>query len=247
MIRIHALRKRFGTRTVLDGIHAHAAAGSIVSLVGPSGSGKSTLLRCLNGLERFDAGTIEIAGFTLRPTPPSRAELTRLASAVGMVFQDLHLFPHLSVLDNVTLAPRVVHRVPRSEAEREARALLELVGLGDRERARPNELSGGQRQRVALARALAQGARVLLLDEPTSALDSALSAEVCALLRRVARGELSATRRAEPLTVVIVTHDEDLAVELGSELWRMEAGTLVEVQRAPTLHVPAPSPLHAAV
>src|SRR5690606_20749149 len=176
---------------------------------------------CLNGLERFDAGSIEIAGFTLRPEPPSQSELTRLAGAVGMVFQELHLFPHLSVLDNVTLAPRVVRRVPRVDAEREARAWLELVGLGDRERARPAELSGGQRQRVAIARALAQGARVLLLDEPTSALDRALSAEVCTLIRRVARGELSGMRRAEPLTVVVVTHDEAVATELGTVLWRM--------------------------
>jgi ABC-type polar amino acid transport system ATPase subunit len=225
MIRIHGLCKAHAGRTVLDGVEAEASAGSVVAVVGPSGSGKSTLLRCLNGLTSFDAGTLEIAGFRLRGGAAlAPDEARRLRATVGMVFQDLHLFPHLSALDNVTLAPRVVHRTPRAEAERHGHALLELVGLGDRAAARPAELSGGQRQRVAIARAVAQGARVLLLDEPTSALDAALREDVRELLLRVARGELSERPGAEPLTLVIVTHDPAFATALGGVTWTLESG-----------------------
>lgn len=224
MIRIRGLRKTFGGTPVLDDVNADAAAGAIVSVLGPSGSGKSTLLRCLNGLTPFDAGSIQIAGFELRGgSPPRASELQRLRSTVGMVFQDLHLFPHLTVLDNVTLAPRVVGKTPRAEAERHARVLLDHLGLADRASSRPSELSGGQRQRVAMARAIAQGARVLLLDEPTSALDANLRRDVAALLRRVARGEIS-EKSAEPLTLVVVTHDQAFAEEIGSVVWKVEGG-----------------------
>jgi ABC-type polar amino acid transport system ATPase subunit len=228
MIRIHGLHKRFGERVVLDGVEADAAPGAIVTVVGSSGCGKSTLLRCLNGLESFDRGRIEIGGFTLDASvPPSAVELTRLRAAVGMVFQDLHLFPHLSVLENVTLAPRVVRSVPKPEAERRAHALLALVGLGERAAAKPSELSGGQRQRVAIARALAQGARVLLLDEPTSALDPALRSGVCQLLKGVARGAPAHDGASfEPITLVIVTHDHSLAAELDATTWALADGRL---------------------
>jgi glutamine transport system ATP-binding protein len=226
MIRIHGLRKSFGGVPVLDGIDAEAAEGALVALLGPSGSGKSTLLRCLNGLGAFDAGELEIAGFRLRGgAPPAPAELQRLRAAVGMVFQDLHLFPHLSALDNVTLAPRLVSKTSRGEAERHGRVLLEHLGLADRANARPAELSGGQKQRVAIARSLAQGARVLLLDEPTSALDPALRQDVSALLTRVARGEI--TEKAQPVTLVVVTHDPSFAQEIATTTWRLEAGKLV--------------------
>jgi len=227
MIRIRGLRKSFGSRAVLDGVDAELPEGGVVAVVGASGSGKSTLLRCLNGLTPFDAGSIEIAGFRLEPaaaTPPEA--LTRLREKVGMVFQDLHLFPHLNVLDNITLAPRVVRKRPRAEAEARARELLGLLGLAERELSRPLELSGGQKQRVAVARALAQGARVLLLDEPTSALDPALRSEMRDLLRRVARGELSEHAAGEPLTLVIVTHERELASELGARVWTMRDGRL---------------------
>jgi polar amino acid transport system ATP-binding protein len=225
MIRIRRLCKTVAGRRVLDAVDAEAPAGSVVAVVGPSGSGKSTLLRCLNGLASFDSGTLEVAGFRLQGgAPVPAAELRQLHATVGMVFQDLHLFPHLSALDNVTLAPRVVRGTPRAEAERHGRALLELVGLGDRAAARPTELSGGQRQRVAIARAVAQGARVLLLDEPTSALDAALREEMRELLLRVARGELDAGRAAEPLTLVIVTHDQAFATALGGVTWTLESG-----------------------
>jgi polar amino acid transport system ATP-binding protein len=232
MIHIRGLSKRFGTRVVLDGLDADLPEGGVVAVVGGSGCGKSTLLRCLNGLTAFDAGTIEIAGFLLKPGPNANTEqLTRLREKVGMVFQDLNLFPHLSVLDNVTLAPRVVLKVPGAKAEARARGLLALLGLADRASARPAELSGGQKQRVAVARALAQGARVLLLDEPTSALDPALRSEMRELLRRVASGELSEATAGERLTLVIVTHEAELASELAATVWNLQNGRLVASNR----------------
>jgi ABC-type polar amino acid transport system ATPase subunit len=228
MIRIRGLHKRYGERTVLDSVDAEAEAGAVVTVVGASGCGKSTLLRCLNGLEPFDRGRIEVGGFTLEASaPPNGSELTRLRAAVGMVFQELHLFPHLSALDNVTLAPRVVRGASKHDAERDARALLELVGLADRATAKPSELSGGQRQRVAIARALAQGARVLLLDEPTSALDPALRSDVCQLLKDVTRGAPgNGGALSEPITLVIVTHDPALASDLGARTWTLANGRL---------------------
>jgi len=227
MIRIRALRKSYGAATVLDDVNAEAPAGSVVALLGASGSGKSTLLRCLNGLTAFDAGELEVAGFRLQGgTTPSPAELLRLRAAVGMVFQELHLFPHLTALENVTLAPRVVGKVSRVEAERHARSLLEHVGMADRTDARPAALSGGQKQRVAIARAVAQGARVLLMDEPTSALDATLRGDVAELIRKLARGEIDASASNEPLTLVVVTHDEAFAQEIATVTWRMESGTI---------------------
>ena len=227
MIRVHALRKSFAGRVVLDGVDAEIRPGAIVAIHGPSGSGKSTFLRCLNGLEAFDSGRIEIGGRTLDAANSSRGELGRLSPDVGMVFQEFHLFPHLSVLENLTLAPRLVRKTPRAEAERRARDLLALVGLADRAAARPAELSGGQKQRVAILRALAQGVSVLLFDEPTSALDPELREEVRDLLRRVARGEIdgdAATRR----TLVFVTHETELARELATETWHMKDGRLAK-------------------
>ena len=228
MIRIQGLRKSYGARPVLAGIDAEAPEGAIVSIVGPSGCGKSTLLRCFNALTSFDAGTLEVAGFRLQGgVKPSPGELLRLRAAVGMVFQDLHLFPHLTALGNVTLAPSVVTRTPVAEAERHGRALLELVGLGDRADARPSELSGGQKQRVAIARAVAQSAQVLLLDEPTSALDAALREDMRELLRRAARGEISAGAQPRPLTLVVVTHDVSLAAALGGVIWTLAEGRVI--------------------
>jgi len=221
VIRIRDLSKRYGDRAVLRGIAADVAAGEVIAIVGPSGGGKSTLLRCLNYLTPFEQGTIEIAGFTLRPELGRAAApmIRELRAAVGMVFQDLHLFPHLSVLDNITLAARVVHKRPAAEAVRDARVLLDRLGLGDRGASYPAQLSGGQKQRVAIARALAQKPRVLLFDEPTSALDPALRKDVMEVMRSLAR---------DGMTMLVVTHDTALASELADRVWTLEDGTLVE-------------------
>ena len=224
MIRITGLHKAFAGSSVLAGIDANVAQGKIVALLGASGSGKSTLLRCLNGLETFDAGTLEIAGFSLKAGAHDHRTLQALRAKVGIVFQEFHLFSHLSVLDNVTLAPRVAQRVARPQAEAQARELLGRVGLAERAGAMPRELSGGQKQRVAIARALAQGVSVLLLDEPTSALDPELREEVRDVLREVARGAHSGSGAG--LTIVLVTHEHALAHELADEIWTLAGGAI---------------------
>ena len=229
MIRISGLHKAFAGKAVLSGIDATVAEGKIVALLGASGSGKSTLLRCLNGLATFDAGTLEVAGFALRPGAHDPGTLQALRARVGMVFQEFHLFSHLSVLDNVTLAPRVARGTARIQAEAHAHELLAQVGMAERAQALPRELSGGQKQRVAIARALAQDVSVLLLDEPTSALDPELREEVREVLRRVARGAHSASGAA--LTILLVTHEHALAHELADEIWTLSAGKIESVLR----------------
>jgi len=224
MIRISGLHKAFAGSPVLAGIDATVEEGKIVALLGASGSGKSTLLRCLNGLETFDAGTLEIAGFALKPGTHDGRTLHALRAKVGMVFQEFHLFSHMSVLDNVTLAPRVARGTARAQAEAHGRELLAQVGLAERANALPRELSGGQKQRVAIARALAQGVSVLLLDEPTSALDPDLREEVREVLRKVVR---AAQGGAGGLTVLLVTHEHALAHELADEIWTLASGTIV--------------------
>ena len=225
MIHIRALHKSFGSRRVLEGVSGEIREGEIVTIVGPSGCGKSTLLRCLNGLETFEDGALTVAGFELAPGAAPPDALRRLRSAVGMVFQDFQLFPHLSVLDNVTLAPRIVRGVGPAAAQKAALDLLGRVGLADRADARPAQLSGGQKQRVAIARALAQGVRVLLLDEPTSALDPEMREEVREVLRQVAH---DGGGDGKPLTIVLVTHEMRLALELSHSLWVMDGGHIVE-------------------
>src|SRR5450432_4335509 len=230
MIRIAGLRKAFADTPVLDGVDASVEEGKIVALLGASGSGKSTLLRCLNGLETFDSGSLEIAGFKLAPGVHDARLLQALRGKVGMVFQEFHLFSHLSVLDNVTLAPRIAQGIPRAKAEEHALQLLAQVGLADRAGAQPRALSGGQKQRVAIARALAQGVSVLLLDEPTSALDPELREEVREVLRRVAQGAHHAAASdadaAPGLTILLVTHEHALAHELADEIWTLDAGKI---------------------
>ncbi|GAC1343501.1 MAG: ATP-binding cassette domain-containing protein [Myxococcales bacterium] len=220
VVRLTGLRKRLGGREVLRGIDAEVRRGECVAVVGPSGGGKSTLLRCLNGLTPFDEGAAEVAGLRLAPgTPPDAPALLPLRARVGMVFQGFHLFPHLSALDNVCLAPVHVRRVPRAEALTRGRDLLARVGLADRAGARPATLSGGEQQRVAIARALAMGPDLLLLDEPTSALDPQMRGEVLAVLRDLALGGN---------TMLVVTHEMAFARAAASRVWVFDEGRLVE-------------------
>jgi ABC-type polar amino acid transport system ATPase subunit len=233
MIRIENLRKSHGGRHTLAGLSAHVAPGEAVAILGPSGSGKTTLLRCLNGLEPFEGGRISIAGFELRPghVGLDAKDLVRLRRSVGFVFQEHELFPHLSVLRNVTLAPHVAGRRPLEEVTAEALTLLEKVGLADRAQALPHELSGGQKQRVAIARALAQRPAVLLMDEPTSALDRATATSICDMIRDLTRPRV---------TLVLVTHQLELATRMADRLLELEHGILSEraAERGPA---PGPS------
>ena len=220
MISVRSLCKRHGARDVLVGVSAEVVRGETIAIVGPSGGGKSTLLRCLNYLERFEAGEIEIAGVTLRPELANSDPVLRtLRTRVGMVFQQFNLFPHLSALDNVALAPRVVKRVSATAAESRARELLAQVGLADRAAAFPHELSGGQQQRVAIARALAQDPDVMLFDEPTSALDPEMRDDVMEVIRSLARGGM---------TMLVVTHEMQFAHDIASRVWVIDRGTIAE-------------------
>ena len=219
ILSVRGLRKSHGARQVLRGIGADVDRGETIALVGPSGGGKSTFLRCLNGLTPFDEGSIEIAGLSLSPaTPPDAPALRELRARVGMVFQGFHLFPHLTVLQNICLAPLHVRREPQAEVEERARSLLARVGLGDRAGARPLLLSGGQQQRVAIARALAMQPQILLLDEPTSALDPEMRGEVLSVLRNLAGA----------CTMLVVTHEMAFARGVASRIWVFDGGKLVE-------------------
>jgi ABC-type polar amino acid transport system ATPase subunit len=223
-IAIRGVEKRRGARAVLAGVDAVVEAGETVALLGASGCGKTTLLRCLNGLESFDAGSIDIAGFALRPGAelPHR-ELTQLRGSVGFVFQEHHLFAHLTALENVALAPRVVQHEHRDAAHARAEELLVRVGLREHLRAYPHELSGGQKQRVAIARALGQRPRVLLLDEPTSALDPETAAGVADTITELTSGTV---------TVVLVTHHAGLAERMAQRVLRLDGGRIVSQDAA---------------
>ncbi|GKS89165.1 amino acid ABC transporter ATP-binding protein [Acidovorax sp. SUPP2539] len=221
IVRIRGLRKAFGEHVVLNGIDFDVQPSQVVVVIGPSGSGKSTFLRCCNGLEQPQGGRIDICGRTLvdegRMLP--ERELNALREEVGMVFQSFNLFPHLSVLDNVTLGPRKLRGASRAEAESQARALLDKVGLGHKAAAMPASLSGGQKQRVAIARALAMQPRVMLFDEPTSALDPELVGEVLQVMKLLAR---------EGMTMMVVTHEMDFAREVGDTVVVMDGGGIIE-------------------
>ena len=221
IIAVKGLLKSHGARAVLRGIDAQVAAGETIALVGPSGGGKSTFLRCLNGLNSFDGGSVQVAGLELLPrTPLDAPSLLPLRARVGMVFQAFNLFPHLTVLENVCLAPLNVRRESAAAVEQRGRELLARVGLGDRCTARPAMLSGGQQQRVAIARALAMQPEVLLLDEPTSALDPQMRGEVLTVLRDLAQSGRT--------TLLVVTHEMAFARAVASRVWVFDEGKLVE-------------------
>ncbi len=218
MIRVTNLVKKFGDSCILDGVSLEVRQGEVTVLVGPSGGGKSTLLRCINGLESFDAGEIAVGDATLSGGKPHpQRELVALRRKVGMVFQQFHLFPHMSALENVLSGPRFALGKSRAEAEPRARELLARVGLEKFADARPMTLSGGQQQRVAIARSLAVNPAAILFDEPTSALDPVMAGEVLAVMRDLA---------ASGQTMIVVTHDMDLAKQ-ATTAHRMEAGRIV--------------------
>jgi ABC-type polar amino acid transport system ATPase subunit len=221
VISVRKLSKRHGDRVVLREVSAEVDKGETIAIVGPSGGGKSTLLRCLNYLEHFDDGEVDIAGVQLRPGMGVRHRdiLRGLRVKVGMVFQQFNLFPHLSAAENITLAPRIVRGLDDSECKQRAADLLTRVGLGDRGGAYPHELSGGQQQRVAIARALALRPDVLLFDEPTSALDPEMRDEVMGVIKDL---------RAGGMTMLVVTHEMQFAQDIATRVWVIDQGTIAE-------------------
>ncbi|MGY2012012.1 amino acid ABC transporter ATP-binding protein [Nocardia gipuzkoensis] len=225
-VQVRGVRKSYGAHQVLRGIDLTVRSGEVVTVIGPSGSGKSTLLRVVNHLESLDAGTVhidgELIGYRLRRDRLHALrdrEVRKQRSRIGFVFQQFNLFPHLTVLDNVTLAPLSAQRRDRAEVEREAHALLERVGIGQLAGAYPRRLSGGQQQRVAIARALALRPRVILFDEPTSALDPELVGEVLDVIRDLAHGGTA---------LVIVTHEIGFAREVADTVVFLDEGVIVE-------------------
>ncbi|WP_411133615.1 amino acid ABC transporter ATP-binding protein [Streptomyces sp. C10] len=226
-IDVQGLRKAFGELEVLRGIDFSVARGEVVCVIGPSGSGKSTLLRCVNLLEEPSAGRVVVAGTEV--TDPD-VDIDRVRRRIGMVFQSFNLFPHLTALENLTIAQRRVLRRDRTEAERIGRANLERVGLSDKAAAYPAQLSGGQQQRVAIARALSMEPQLMLFDEPTSALDPELVGDVLAVMRSLAQ---------EGMTMLVVTHEMSFAREVADRVVFMDGGVIVE-QGTPEQVVGAP-------
>ena len=226
MVRAQGVRKRFGLNEVLKGIDLEVARGEVMCVIGPSGSGKSTLLRCINHLEKIQAGRLEVDGELVgyEERGDKLHELRERAVAlkraqIGMVFQHFNLFPHMTVLGNIVEAPIRVKGVPKDAAADKARQLLEQVGLAGRENTYPRQLSGGQQQRVAIARALAMEPKLMLFDEPTSALDPELVGEVLAVMRDLA---------TSGMTMFVVTHEMGFAREVGDRLVFMDEGVVVE-------------------
>lgn len=216
MIELRGVTKAFGTNAVLRGIDLRVDAHEVVALIGPSGSGKSTILKCINGLERVDAGQVVVDGIDL--SQPG-ADLDRARRRVGIVFQSFNLFPHLCVLDNVTLAPRRVLGRGRAEAEKAAAELLERFGLSDKADDYPDRLSGGQQQRVAIVRALAMAPTVMLFDEVTSALDPELVGDVLEVIRELA---------VAGMTMLLATHEMGFAREIANRVCFLDSGLVVE-------------------
>ena len=217
MVRLEAIRKSFGTNLVLDGVDLSVNRGDVMVVIGPSGSGKSTLLRCVNLLEPVDSGRVFLEGeeITRKGT-----NVSAIRQRIGIVFQQFNLFPHLKVMDNVTLAARRIRKLPKKDAEARARVLLARVGLEEKANQYPHQLSGGQQQRVAIPRALMMEPHVMLFDEVTSALDPELVGEVLLVMRDLARAGM---------TMLVVTHEMQFAREVGDHLVFMDEGKIVEV------------------
>jgi polar amino acid transport system ATP-binding protein len=225
LLEIKNLKKSFGTLSVLSDISLDVSEGEVVAIIGPSGSGKSTLLRCATLLETMDGGSLKYAGETAaedvdgKAVYVSKKELKRLKSSFGLVFQSFNLFPHYTVLKNITDAPIHVQKREPEEVKQEARELLKKVGLETKEDSYPCQLSGGQQQRVAIARALAMNPKMLFFDEPTSALDPEITAGILKVLRQLAE---------EKMTMIIVTHEIDFARKVADRVIFMDGGVIVE-------------------
>jgi polar amino acid transport system ATP-binding protein len=217
VIRLEGVRKSFGDNLVLDGIDLEVAAGEVLVVIGPSGSGKSTLLRCVNLLEPIQAGRIWFEGTEITG---KGVDVSAVRQRIGIVFQQFNLFPHLTVMHNLTLAARRIRKLSREDAEARARELLEVVGLPEKASQHPHQLSGGQQQRVAIARALMMSPHVVLFDEVTSALDPELVGEVLVVMRDLAR--------VDGMTMLVVTHEMQFAREVGDRVVFMDEGRIVE-------------------
>lgn len=220
-ISIRGLHKRYGNNVVLNGIDFDVLPGQVIVIIGPSGSGKSTFLRCCNGLELPEQGDITLCGKALirQGKPLPEKQLNALRQDVGMVFQSFNLFPHLSVLENLCVAPVMLRGLDKATAQRQALSLLEKVGLSSKAEAMPGSLSGGQKQRVAISRALAMSPSVMLFDEPTSALDPELVGEVLQVMKMLA---------SEGMTMMVVTHEMGFAREVADVVVVMDGGGIVE-------------------
>ena len=216
MISVKNLRKSFRETEVLKGITTEIDQGDVVCIIGPSGSGKSTFLRCLNRLETPDSGEILLDGVDLMDR---KADLDRQRMKMGMVFQQFNLFPHMTILKNLTVSPMMLKKTPQAEAEAKAMQLLDRVGLADRAKDYPAQLSGGQKQRVAIVRALCMEPEVMLFDEPTSALDPEMVGEVLDVMRELAESGM---------TMVVVTHEMGFAREVGNRVLFMDGGVIME-------------------
>jgi len=216
IIQIRNLHKHFGQTAALNGVDLDVNPGEVVLIIGPSGSGKSTLLRCINRLENFELGSVIVDEIPLT----TAENINAIRTEVGMVFQSFNLFPHLTVLENVTLAQKVVRKRTKNEANTIAYALLEKVGIPEKAQDYPGQLSGGQQQRVAIARALAMNPKIMLFDEPTSALDPEMIQEVLDVMLQLAK---------EGMTMVVVTHEMGFAKEVADRVIFMDAGAVVEV------------------
>lgn len=222
VIELVGVSKSFGKNLVLRDVSLKVNSGEVVALIGRSGSGKSTLLRCVNGLEAIDKGRIEVAGHKVSTDPVT---LRRLRKDVGIIFQSYNLFPHLTVFENLTLAPRLALRMDKPDRERRAEEVLEMVGLFDKRDAYPEELSGGQQQRVAIARSLAMRPKVMLFDEVTSALDPELTTEVLNVMEDLARGGM---------TLLVVTHEMGFARRVADRTVFMHQGQIWDEGESPT-------------